>query len=85
MSDSHSQCQQPNLKPDTRSLGTQPFRVPVPRRLLYLEAGKRLDDVAYNATEPKLADIRSVVYLVSLSFGHHSTGRGSGRRGLLAC
>ncbi|KAG2453701.1 hypothetical protein HYH02_001913 [Chlamydomonas schloesseri] len=33
-------------------------------KLLYLEPGKRLDDVAYNATEPKLADIRSVVYLV---------------------
>ncbi|PNW75167.1 hypothetical protein CHLRE_12g515550v5 [Chlamydomonas reinhardtii] len=33
-------------------------------KLLYLEPGKRLDDVAYNATEPKLADTRSVVYLV---------------------
>ncbi|GLC59251.1 hypothetical protein PLESTB_001466600 [Pleodorina starrii] len=33
-------------------------------KLLYLEPGKRLDDPSYNATEPRLSDVRSVLYLV---------------------
>ncbi|KXZ47472.1 hypothetical protein GPECTOR_35g910 [Gonium pectorale] len=33
-------------------------------KLLYLDPGKRLDDPAYNAAEPRLADVRNVLYLV---------------------
>ncbi|PNH08906.1 Vacuolar protein sorting-associated protein 33 [Tetrabaena socialis] len=33
-------------------------------KLLYLEPGKRLDDPAYNASEPRLAEVRSLIYLV---------------------
>lgn len=52
----------------------------IPARLLYLEPGKRLDDVAYNATEPKLADTRSVVYLVGP--GGVGMGAGAGLKGV---
>ena len=58
-----------------------PPPAPVPGcRLMYLE-DKRLDDPQYNSAEPKLGDIRSIIYLVrarSLETGGHVPRRGGG-------
>ncbi|GIL70610.1 hypothetical protein Vretimale_3719 [Volvox reticuliferus] len=39
-------------------------------RLLYLEPGKRLDDPSYNATEQRLSDVPTIMYLVRPSIAN---------------